>query len=483
MRMIVARTADVAKQLGERPFIAVVDREANILAAYQMQPSRPPIVLHENVLFGAIVRARTAAMFSTTANAFTSLTACWITREHYPPSSSNTAGGPLYGVVFSQVGGSDIQPNNGTNYVLAPGNNQPGLTGAPGGVPIYKNGIPVGALGMAFCSDDLQIDINSPSLAQCSGAYQSERIARAALASLGYEAPTAIRADQIFNDGVQLLYSNESLWPVNLAKTLAALRFTLTPDSLLSYGNFDARFPLRSSLPRFYPNDDYVPGYVPRSGVLLSAAQVTAILQNAVAGARGVRSEIRRPLGQSARVTIAVSDTNGAILGMYRMGDAPIFGVDVSAQKARTAVAFNDTSRALCRLLRNVLLSGGTIMPNTVFAASTRTVSFLAQAYYPPGIESSGKRGPLYLDREFSWQASLGTQPFGNGITIFPGGVPLYVNGVLVGGIGVSGDGVNQDDFIASAGAAGYMPPQAIKADNFSYGGVQLPYVKFPRQP
>src|SRR5207244_9524967 len=38
-----------------------------------------------------------------------------------------------------------------------------------------------------------------------------------------------------------------------------------------------------------------------------------------------------------------------------------------------------------------------------------------------------------------------------NGIQIFPGSVPLYKNGVLVGGIGISGDGVDQDDLIRAA--------------------------------
>ena len=41
-----------------------------------------------------------------------------------------------------------------------------------------------------------------------------------------------------------------------------------------------------------------------------------------------------------------------------------------------------------------------------------------------------------------------------NGIQIFPGGVPIYKNGVLVGGIGASGDGIDQDDMIVSLGLA-----------------------------
>src|SRR3546814_3848655 len=40
-----------------------------------------------------------------------------------------------------------------------------------------------------------------------------------------------------------------------------------------------------------------------------------------------------------------------------------------------------------------------------------------------------------------------------NGIQIFPGSVPIYRGGRLVGGIGVSGDGIDQDDMISFLGA------------------------------
>jgi uncharacterized protein GlcG (DUF336 family) len=51
------------------------------------------------------------------------------------------------------------------------------------------------------------------------------------------------------------------------------------------------------------------------------------------------------------------------------------------------------------------------------------------------------------------------------GLIEFPGGLPLYKNGVLVGGIGVSGDGVDQDEVVAEAGAAGYEPSPVIRVD------------------
>jgi len=78
---------------------------------------------------------------------------------------------------------------------------------------------------------------------------------------------------------------------------------------------------------------------------------------------------------------------------------------------------------------------------------------------------------------------AIGDATDGNGITLFPGGIPLYKGGVLVGGIGVSGDGVDQDDYVASAGSAGFEPPDAIRCDNYFIRGARLPYVKFPRIP
>ncbi|HAK07041.1 MAG TPA: hypothetical protein DCO65_07235 [Spartobacteria bacterium] len=67
--------------------------------------------------------------------------------------------------------------------------------------------------------------------------------------------------------------------------------------------------------------------------------------------------------------------------------------------------------------------------------------------------------------------------------TIFPGGFPLYRNGVLIGAIGVSGDGVDQDDIVAASGTHDFLAPFAIRADQFFFQGVRLPYAKFPRDP
>ena len=41
-----------------------------------------------------------------------------------------------------------------------------------------------------------------------------------------------------------------------------------------------------------------------------------------------------------------------------------------------------------------------------------------------------------------------------SGIVFFPGSAPLYRGGQMVGGLGVSGDGVEQDDFVTFGGAS-----------------------------
>ena len=58
-----------------------------------------------------------------------------------------------------------------------------------------------------------------------------------------------------------------------------------------------------------------------------------------------------------------------------------------------------------------------------------------------------------------------------NGITIFPGGFPLYRNGVLIGAIGISGDGVDQDDIVGASGTHDFLAPDSIRADQFVYKG------------
>lgn len=81
--------------------------------------------------------------------------------------------------------------------------------------------------------------------------------------------------------------------------------------------------------------------------------------------------------------------------------------------------------------------------------------------------------------------------PIANGIQIFPGSVPIYKGNVLVGGIGVSGDGVDQDDMIAFLGLHNTSielgsinnAPVEMRADNIITHGTRLRFVQCPQTP
>jgi hypothetical protein len=60
--------------------------------------------------------------------------------------------------------------------------------------------------------------------------------------------------------------------------------------------------------------------------------------------------------------------------------------------------------------------------------------------------------GALPADVPQSCTQNPTPQRLANGIQIFPGSVPIYRGNQLVGGIGVSGDGIDQDDMVSFLG-------------------------------
>jgi uncharacterized protein GlcG (DUF336 family) len=178
-------------------------------------------------------------------------------------------------------------------------------------------------------------------------------------------------------------------------------------------------------------------------------------------------------------MVIAVADTDGTIIGLRRMVDSTIFSIDVAASKARNMTYFNSSARTAADL---------TDVPMGT-AVTNRTISFGAMPFYPPGIDGS-QPGPffnLYLQDTMS-PCTQGAQTGAanankSGIVFFPGSAGLYRNGVLIGGLGVSGDGVDQDDFVTNGGTLGFEAPLAIRADQVIDRNVRLPYMKFPRNP
>jgi uncharacterized protein GlcG (DUF336 family) len=213
----------------------------------------------------------------------------------------------------------------------------------------------------------------------------------------------------------------------------------------------------------------------PNAGSMLSVSDVQSIISNAIATANLTRAAIR--LNPTVEMVISVADLDGTILGLYRMTDSTIFSIDVAASKARNVVYF----------------SGPNLDPSDLpgvpvgTAVTNRTVGFGSQPYFPSGINGTPP-GPFrdLFNFDTANPCTQGRQPSNanqSGVVFFPGSAPLYLNGVMVGGLGVSGDGVDQDDFVTSGGAQGYDAPTNIRADQIIIEGVRLPYWNFPRNP
>jgi uncharacterized protein GlcG (DUF336 family) len=520
VQTIIAQAVSTAAQLNRHVTVAVTDREGNVLAVFTMTgapastqfrgggpgPSQVPSPITGFVPVGldgtvvparlaAISKAGTASLFSTRGNAFSSRTAGFIIQEHFPPGVDFRSSGPLYGVQFSSLPCADIQ---------RPGLPL-GLSGDPGGVPIYKNGEAVGGVGIegdgVYTVDRDPADFDQPF---------EEVIAVAAVR--GFEAPSLIRGDNILVDGIRLAYLNVNNAPSPATIPFGSLPGALDPLPLLRgaqpsqftpavvggiAGEVDTRFFPFVGSPVVSPNS-------------LTAADVSTIIAHAAQQANITRAAIRQPIGSNARVSIAVVDLNGVVMGLFRQTDAPGFGFDVSVQKARTAVFLSRANAAS-------LLSGtgfgsyvsraasDGVQLNGAIALSDRAIGFLHRPFFPDGINNTAP-GPfsppidqwsvfnvgLQLDLiKTNLQAVLsgGALPctslpsLPNGLQIFAGSVPLYRNGELIGAIGISGDGIDQDDLIAAAGSAGYAPAVSIRSDQFSVRGVRLPFVKFPRSP
>jgi len=58
----------------------------------------------------------------------------------------------------------------------------------------------------------------------------------------------------------------------------------------------------------------------------------------------------------------------------------------------------------------------------------------------------------------------------------------------VIAGLGVSGDGVEQDDYVSLMGSEGFHPPSELRVDRSVIrddrgNAVRLPYLKLPRNP
>ena len=432
-------TAAALSADGERLAVAVADRAGRVLAVFR-RPGATDAIVEK-----ALALARTGAFFSSQGTPLSSRTVRAISRVNFPEGIPNQPAGALFGIENT---------NRGCDFNVAylPGQLYPrllnatgaaygaGMTTVPGGLPLFRDGLTViGGIGVAGLDTDDQDENAAASAAQSAGFF----------VKLPLPDPGAV-----YLDGFRLPFVNPA------ATRLAAS----------SGGTFDIA--PRNGSPAA---DGWLAG--PMSGGTLSAEDVRKIVQNAIDRASVTRAAIRLPLGSRARMVISVADPDGNILAIYRMPDSPIFSIDVALTKARNVVYFSSPNRD-ARDLPGVPL--GTAVTN-------RTIGFGSQSFFPSGIYNS-KPGP-FADMYAVDLAAPCTQghqaPNANqsGIVFFAGSAPLYRNGQLVGGLGVSGDGVEQDDYVTAGGAQGYEPPAVMRADQTFLRGVRLPYWKFPRNP
>ncbi|MDH3591817.1 MAG: heme-binding protein, partial [Planctomycetota bacterium] len=409
---IIAQAAARAAADGNAYHITVVNREGVVGGEFLMDGAAGGLEASTRS------KARTAAFLSSHQHAFNTRTARFIIQDNFPPGIANAPGGPLYGVQFSSLACSDIVGET-AGTVFTSGN---GLSGDFGSMPLYKGGCLVGAVAVDGGPDD----------------SDEERAAWGA--SAGFRPDVAIFGSNIFIDGVRLAFVNER--PADLA----APPFGSLLGAVLTA---PAAAPPETAFPTEVIAGITVEVFVPIIDSPLGAiteADVRAMFSAGVALAERTRAGIRRPLGVAARVFICVTDLDGNVLGCVRTPEATLFSFDVAIQKARTAAFFSSDTAAI----------------------TTRALGFLAQGFFPPGI-ASAPEGPLHgLQDAINPGCVPAALPLQNGITIFPGGVPLYKGGVLVGAIGVSGDGVDQDDFVASAGADLFPPPTGIRGDELA---------------
>lgn len=589
---VIARAVNEAQTRGVNGTIAVVDRVGNVLAVFRMNAAASAITITSpgaNIDGGlegvtiipdgmaAISKALTAAYLSTEGNAFSTRTASQIVQDHFNPEDNLQPAGPLFGVQFSQLPCSDLVTRYTGGVPDAGPHRAPlGLAADSGGFPLYKSGTPVGAVGVisdAVYSYDADI----------SNADQDDDELIALAATFGFAAPDDRRAHRIAVDGRTLRFSDATETDLladpngapafatinNVAGTLLAVPgyVAATTSAGVAFGQpasgIRADTLDYAGLDAFVLVDNVnVERFRPLAGsdgaMALTAAEVRSILTQALTVANRSRAQIRQPAGSQARVSISVVDTNGVILGIVRSRDAPVFGIDVSLQKARTASFFSSAAAAaaLSGVPAATYLDGGlvvlrkeflsqyvanaqtflglpTALTDGAIAFSDRAGGNLSRPHFPDGVTGNppgpfskppGQWSPfstgLQLDLVYNalvqhvgFVAGLnadvpmnctgvdgfdnnfilaGVVPaLANGTQIFPGSVPIYRGSQLIGGIGVSGDGVDQDDMIAflgvheaaQAGGSFGNAPTNMRADTLVPQGTRLRYVNCPATP
>jgi uncharacterized protein GlcG (DUF336 family) len=510
---------------GDTATIAIVDRTGRPVAVFRQANANPA---NDDIALGV---ARTAAFFSNSQAPLSSRTVRTISQVHFPPGVVNAPVGALYGIEQSNRG-CDVNllwnanqcvpraksigqfsnftgvpkpcpaaDRSGCGPGLVTGKTLPDDGPYPqevgnrpvnaGGIPLYrildvsavKQGIArtgklLGAIGVAGIPGDPQLG----EFAAVTGAFGPLNAGVAPIIPLpSYPLPDP---QNVFIDGIRLpfigpdqkLRFNTDGLPVGLQLLKGASAGTPAgfTGGTFVYGPFNGGCPPVGYL--VGPNASAFPGG-------LTATQVEAIIQRSVAASKRTRAQVRLPLNSYTRMIITVADIDGTVLAHYRMPDSLFDAVDVVLEKARNVAYFNGSDPSVRNDLPGIPAG---------YWVTGRTIGFGAQPLYPPGIDSNVfEVGPgpwfstLFLPNIANTcsQGSQAPNPNQNGVIFFGGSTPLVQNGKLVGGLGVSGDGIEQDDYVTYLGAGEFLPPTDKWADQLKINGARLPMFKFPRSP
>ena len=591
VQRIIAQAVNEAQARGAKATIAVTDRVGNVLGVFRMTGADDTITIPTprgvtgglNGLeiipetMGAISKAVTGAYLSSEGNAFSTRTASQIVQESFNPGESGQPAGPLFGVQFSNLPCSDLNnrfggPGSGTG--AGPFRSPLGLAADPGGFPLYKQGTPVGGIGViadgiyGFDEDVGNTDNDLDELIAMAGSYNfSAPISRRERITI--DGKVARFSDIDFDDLVT--HPPNAPAYTSIDGVLGALQevtsyFTAADGILTGTAFGQSASGIRPDSTIYPPEADAFvlvdnadnPRYPPIAGTdggsALTAIETRQLVISALAVAKRSRAQIRLPLSSPVEVTVSIVDTNGVVLAQARTRDGPMFGTDVSLQKARTAAFFSSAAAAAALngaadvnyvnstatmtipptivigdyvTAARSFLGSSTALADGAFAFADRSGGNLSRPFFPDGINGN-VNGPfskpysawspfstgLQLDLAFNQivahvfhvldpisnpdttqncTGDIGTiGQLANGLQIFPGSVPIYRGSTLVGGIGVSGDGIEQDDMVSFLGLheAGQAlggsignAPKNMRADQLKPQGTRLRFVQCPQSP
>jgi len=440
--------------------------------------------------------------------------------------------------------GQTIFPPESYGFVsgVFPNGQSRGIATLPGGVPIYKNGTVAGGIGVFYPGKTGYATEENSSLsttfnpAKPDRTLEAEYVAVAALGglpALGFPVGTLGGIAPVPGIGIAITPDLMRIDLVGITLDIFGPGGIQGPENLFTYARFlgvgtvtgtdvpvtRPGAPLDADGQPLPPSALFLDGKVvptgflvlPHDGVGVSASDVLQTINMGIQQANLTRAAIRLPLDSRARMILAVTDLTGEVVGLYRMPDATVFSIDVAVTKARNVAYY--ANPALLQPIDNPGIPVGTAITN-------RTVRYLAEPRFPEAIDfnppgpysilndggvdfvTARQVGPplpasafnsvlgfdaFHVGRNFRDPANIANQ---SGIIFFPGSAPLYRDtpdfsfGTLIGGYGISGDGVDQDDVVTFGGSRFYgVPNSLLRADETFVRGVRLPYQKFNRNP